>query len=118
MGGWRRFALVLGDAQESLELTLGHAVTELGAARTKASQLALAQPAPDCLGRRPEPLGYFTHCKKSLFIHGVPVGLFTGALPVTAPKRNCQVVRSMVSDLQRDLSCINATTMPGTNAGS
>ena len=46
------------------------------------------------------------------------VALFTGALPITAPKKNCQVVRSMVSDLQRDLSCINATTMPGTNAGS
>jgi len=65
--------------RHSLEFIFGHAVAELGAAGPKAPQLALAQPAPDCLGRRPKPLRYFTQCKKSLFIHGVTVGPFTDA---------------------------------------
>ena len=48
-------------SKEALQLALGHAVAELGAARAEATQPPLAQPPTDGLWRRAEALGYFAN---------------------------------------------------------
>jgi len=55
--------------QEPLELAFGHAVAQFGATRPEAAEFALTQPTPHGFRRRPQPFGYFTDCKESLFIH-------------------------------------------------
>src|SRR5919202_3005800 len=73
----RRLTLAgLGGGDEALELTLGHAVAQLGAPGPEAAQLPLAQPAPHRLGRRPKSFGHLAHREQTLFVHRVPEAAF------------------------------------------